>query len=148
MKVITSIGLIPLFACWLCAQSDQTTRSENSSTTTTTMYGGTLIDEGCHNTRTEHHESSSTDNPDTGSHTTTNSSSTRVTSDCPVTTETKTFGLLTPEGQYIRFDQPSNAKIIEVVKGNKTRYIDATDPVKVQVKGSKKGDVVVIDSIQ
>jgi hypothetical protein len=148
MKVITAIGLVPVFACWLCAQSDQTTHSENSTTTTTTSYGGTLIDESCHNTRTEHHESSSTDNPDTGSHTTTTSSSTRVTSDCPVTNETKTFGLLTPEGQYIRFDQPSNEKIIQVVKGNKSKYIEANGPVKVEVKGRKKGDTVVIDSIQ
>jgi hypothetical protein len=148
MKAIVSAGLIPLFACWLCAQSDQTTQSENQTTTTTTSYGGTLIDEGCHNTRTEHHEQSSTDNPATGTHTTTTSSSTHVTSDCPVTAETKTFGLLTPEGQYIRFDQPSNERIIEYVKGHKTKYIDTTGPVKVQVKGAKKGDVVVVDSIQ
>ena len=69
--------------------------------------------------------------------------------DCPVTTTTTSFGLLTPEGQYVRFDQPSNTKIIEVVKSNKewNRDIAARTPIKVRVIGTANGDVaVVLDS--
>jgi hypothetical protein len=109
-----------------------------------------LVDESCHNTRTEHHESTSSTDPANGSKTTTSSDSTRVTSDCPVTTGTKTFGLLTPEGRYIRFDEPSNTRIVEVVKGNKNwaKYMDAHQPVKVRVVGTPSGDIVVVRSIQ
>jgi len=70
--------------------------------------------------------------------------------DCPVTTTTTTFALQTPEGKYVRFDDPSNSRIVEVVKGNKvwTKSIDEHKPFKVRVIGTPNGDVVVVDSIR
>src|SRR5689334_22990395 len=62
MKAITILGIIPLFACWMYAQTEQST-STTTTTVSGTTYEGTLIDESCHNTRTEHHESSTTSNP-------------------------------------------------------------------------------------
>ena len=70
--------------------------------------------------------------------------------DCPVTTTTTSFGLLTPEGQYVRFDQPSNTRIIDVVKSNKEWNRDIADraPIKVRVIGTANGDAVVVDTLQ
>jgi len=67
-----------------------------------------------------------------------------------VTTTTTSFGLLTPEGRYVRFDDPSNSRIIEVVKRNKkwNTYITERTPLKVRVIGRPEGDVVVMESIQ
>jgi hypothetical protein len=57
---------------------------------------------------------------------------------------------LTPEGKYVRFDDPSNTKIVEVVKSNKewNKYMTNHEPVKVQVVGTPNGDVVVLESIK
>jgi hypothetical protein len=133
MKTLATVGLIPLFACWLCAQD-----------TMNSNFEGTLIDEGCHNTRTEHHESSSTSNPATGSSTTTQSDSVRTSSECPITTSTTSFGMMTADGHYVHFDEPSNTRIVEYVK----RHGHYNEPVKVKVVGSRKGDVIVMDTIQ
>jgi hypothetical protein len=66
-----------------------------------------------------------------------------------VTTTTTTFGLLTPEGRYVRFDEPSNTKIVEVVKGNKrwVKYMTDKEPIRVHVVGRPHGDVVVFESM-
>jgi hypothetical protein len=67
-----------------------------------------------------------------------------------VTTTTTTFALQTPEGQYVRFDEPSNTKIIEVVKSNDkwSKFISDRKPFKVRVVGTANGDVVVLESIR
>src|SRR5258708_40220809 len=111
MKKFAAIAVIPLFAGFLFAQNQ--TRTE----TTTTTWNGTLVDAACQNTHTEHHASSTQTNPDQ-SVTTKSESSRSETVNCPVTTTTTTFGLLTPVVRYIRFDEPSNARVIEIVKTN------------------------------
>ena len=67
-----------------------------------------------------------------------------------MTTTTTTFGLMTPEGKYVRFDEPSNTKIVEIVKNNKkwNKYIVAREPLKVEVAGRPQGDVIVMESIR
>lgn len=135
-----AIVIIPLFAGYLCAQT------ETHSSTTTTTYNGTLVDASCQSTlHTEHHESTTT--TPTGQTTTTRESS--QTTECPVTSTTTTFGLMTPEGQYIRFDNPSNTKVIEVIKTNRgwTRDITDRQPIRVTVIGQPNGDMVVVRSI-
>ncbi len=69
--------------------------------------------------------------------------------DCPVTTTTTTFALQTPEGKYVRFDDPSNSRIVEVVKGNKvwSKSINDHKSVKVRVVGTANG-YVVMESIR
>ncbi len=69
--------------------------------------------------------------------------------ECPVTTETTAFELITPEGKHVRFDPESNTKIITIVKGNKewTKTIQDRGPLQVRVVGTPRGDVVVLDSI-
>jgi len=37
---------------------------------------------------------------------------------CPVTANTVSFGLLTRDGRYLRFDQPSNKLIVEMAKNS------------------------------
>jgi hypothetical protein len=149
MSKLLAVAVIPLFAGFLCAQQSnqapQTTETTQTTTTTSTM-NGTLVDAGCRSTHTENKETSSTDPAGN-----TTSTKTRTeTIECPVTTTTTTFGLLTPEGRYVRFDDPSNTKIVEIVKSNKkwNTYVTDRKPLKVRVVGRPNGDVVVVESIE
>jgi hypothetical protein len=138
--------VVPLFAGFLWAQ-DQVTKTE--TTTTKTTYSGTLLDASCLNKHTEKTETTTKSTPDQNS-TTTKTETTNELTDCPVTTTTTTFALQTPEGQYVRFDEPSNTKIIEVVKSNKdwNGFISERKPLKVRVVGTPNGNVVVMESIR
>ena len=141
MKRLLAVSVIPVFAGFLCAQEPQTT-----TTTTTTTYNGTLVDEGCQTTkRTERKETTSDENK-----TTTKTTVTTENLDCPVTTTTTSFGLITPDGKYVRFDEPSNARVIQVVKSHKdwVQFMNDRKPIKVRVIGKPNGDVVVIESIK
>lgn len=143
MYKFAAVAIIPLFAGFLCAQEQTTTQ------TTTTTMDGTLIDAGCRATKTERHETT-TSNPDENTTTTTTTKTTTVTTECPVTTTTTTFGLMTKDGKYYTFDNPSNTRIVEVVKGNKkwVKYMNDRQAVKVHVVGTPDGDVVVLQSIR
>ncbi|HLJ48249.1 MAG TPA: hypothetical protein VKU01_19675 [Bryobacteraceae bacterium] len=142
MKKFAVLAIIPVFAGFLYAQE------ESRSTTTTTTWNGTLVDATCQSSHTEHHDSSTTTNPDNS--VTHRESSRTENVDCPVTTTTTSFGLVTPEGRYMRFDDPSNTKIVEVVKSHKSwdPLISARKPVKVRVIGTANGDVVVMQEIR
>ncbi len=153
-----AVAVIPLFASFLLfgqSQSQTTQSTETHSTTTTTSssntWNGTLIDASCHTTHSEHKESTSTSaNRDAGTSTTRTESSHSEVTECPVTTTTTAFAVVTPEGQTVRFDEPSNTKIVEIVKGNKkwTQAMSEHQPVKVTVVGQPNGDVVVMKSIR
>jgi hypothetical protein len=144
MKRIAIAALCPLFAGFLWAQADQT----RTETTTTTTYNGTLVDAGCQSTHTEH-RSSETTNPAEGVTKTTTTKTNTESSECPVTTTTTSFGLMTPEGKYVRFDDPSNTKFVEIVKSKKwDRDMEAKKPLKVQVVGMPNGDYVVVKTIK
>jgi hypothetical protein len=135
MVKLTAFALIPAFAGFLCAQTE-------TRTTTTTTYMGTLLDAGCVATHTETKETTTDERSTTTTTTTKNVQ-------CPVTTETTAFELVTSEGKHVRFDPESNTKIISVVKGNKewTKTIHERGPLQVRVVGTPRGDVVVLDSI-
>ena len=135
---IAMVALVLVSAGYLCAQTEQTT------TTTTTTFNGTLVDAGCYTTRTETRERSAE------GATTTETKKTTERVDCPVTTTTTTFGLLTSEGQFVKFDDPSNVKVVEVVKTNKkwSDWMTRHEPVKVRVIGNRRGDVIVVESIR
>jgi hypothetical protein len=145
MKKFAVVAVIPLVAGFLCAQSQSTQTTETKTTTTT--WNGTLVDANCYTTHTEHKETTSNS---ANRETTTTTTKTETNTECPVTTTTTSFGLLTPTGQYVHFDQPSNTRIVEVVKGNKkwTKYMEDRQPLKVTVVGEPSGDVVVMRSIK
>jgi hypothetical protein len=140
MTKIASLAMIPLCAGFLCAQDTKT-----ETTTTKTTYNGNLMDAGCLTKQTEHKETTTDENS-----TTTKTQTTTEVVDCPVTATTTTFALRTPEGKYVRFDDPSNTRIVEVVKGNKvwSRSINDHKPLRVRVVGTPNGDVVVMESIR
>ena len=138
MKKFAAVALVPLCAGYLFAQ--QQTRTE---TTTTTTWNGTLVDAGCRTTHTANRETTESN----AGQTRTTQTKTETT-DCPVTMTTTTFGLLTPEGKYVRFDEPSNTRVIEVVKSKKwNKLMNEKKPVKVRVVGASNGDYVVIKQI-
>jgi hypothetical protein len=142
MKKFAAMAIIPLFGGFLYAQE-----ANHEVTTTSTTWNGTLVDASCQSSHTVNKESSTKTNPDQS---VTHKESTRTeTVDCPVTTTTTSFGLLTPEGRYMHFDDPSNTKIVEVVKTNTgwTGFITGRKPIKVKVVGTAKGEVVVMESI-
>ena len=144
---IASVAVVPLFAGYLCAQTEQTQRT--TTTTTNSTLNGTLVDAGCQTTRTESHESSTTQ-PDENTTKTQTRHTTTERTDCPVTTTTTAFGVMTPDGQFVRFDDPSNTRVVEIIKNNK-HWHDAMsrhEPVKVRVVGTRNGNVVVVDRIQ
>ena|SRR5579872_485990 len=139
MKKFAIIGMIPLITGFLYAQDQRRTET----TTTTTTLNGRLVDAACQNTHTEHSASSTTTNPDQ-SVTTRHESSRSESANCPVTTTTTTFGLMTSDGRFIRFDEPSNTRVIQVVKKNKAYLMN---PAPVSVVGAVNGDVAVVQSI-
>ena len=134
MKKLAALFAVPIFAGYLCAQTTQT------ETTTTTNVNGTLVDEGCRTT----HVKTTSQNADTKTETN------RWITECPVTTTSTSFGLLTPEGKYVRFDDAGNARVVEMVKSNKnwTAYIGEHKPIKVRVIGSPNGDILVVKEIK
>ena len=153
MKRFASMAMIPLFAGFLWGQQNQASQNETrtTTTTTTTTLNGTLVDAGCYTTHTEHKETTSTTPRDEkGASTTTRTETTKKVVECPVTVTTTTFGLLSPEGRYVRFDEPSNTRIVEIVKGNKVWTQEITDrrPITVRVLGKRHGDVIVMESIK
>jgi len=158
MKKLTAIAAIPLFAGFLMAQSQGTqTQTESRTTETRTTqsdsnntWTGTLVDASCHTSQTAHRESSETTHPDENTTKTTTSKSDSYVTECPVTTTTTSFGLMTDNGQFVSFDQPSNTRVIEVMKKNKnwSSNMSAHKPVKVTVVGNRHGDAVVIESIK
>jgi cytoskeletal protein RodZ len=145
MKKFASMVLVPLCAGFLWAQAEQQTTTTETQTTTTDQnqtWNGTLMDAACQSTHSEHHESTTTD-PSTG--TTKTESSNSQTVECPVTTTTTSFGLMTSDGKFVRFDDASNTRIIEMVKKNKKW--DRHAPT-VSVVGKANGEVIVLDTIR
>ena len=153
MKKLTAIAAVPLFAGFLMAQdaTQQQVQTETKTTTTqSNTWNGTLVDAGCRSTGTAHRESTETSKPTENSTKTTKTTTDTTNYECPVTTSTTSFGLLTSDGKYIAFDDPSNTKVIEVVKNNKkwSKNLESHEPVKVRVMGNQKGEMIVVDSIQ
>jgi len=131
-----SLALIPLAAVVLLAQVRTTT-----TTTTRTTWNGTLVDASCQST--EHRETTHI-NPDRS--TTTRTESTRTENvECPVSASTSSFGLMTPDGRLIRFDNPSNARVVEFVRSNKSFSSGA--PLRVNIVGTSRGDLAVVESL-
>lgn len=97
--------------------------------------GGMLVDQGCYTTHTRHKETNSDDNS------TTTTETTKVATECPATTTTSSFAMVTPEGKFVRFDEAGNTRVIEMVKSNKNwrNYIIGRKPVKVHVVGDSNG---------
>jgi hypothetical protein len=126
---------IPLYAAFVFGQ-DQS-RTETRTTTTRTTWNGTLVDAACQSTHTERRETNR------GVTTTTRTE----TVDCPVTATTNTFGLQTSDGRFIRFDNPSNARVVEIVRSNKALNPYDRTPLRVRVVGSANGDVAVVESL-
>jgi len=137
MKPVT-ITILALCAGVIHAQDQRRTEI----TTTSTTLNGTLVDAACQSSRTEHRESTSTN----AANRSTTTESTRVeTVECPATTTTTNFGLLTPDGRFIRFDNPSNTRVVDVVRSN--RALSDRTPLRVSVVGSVNGDVAVVESL-
>jgi hypothetical protein len=144
MKKLAAVAVISCFAGYVCAQTPQSAQTETKTTTTTVNLNGTLLDQGCYTTHTREKETKAGEN----SSTTTETS--KIVTECPVTTTTTSFGILTPEGKFVRFDDAGNMRTVEMVKSNKdwSNYIVERKPVKVRVVGTPNGDVVVVKEIK
>jgi hypothetical protein len=143
MKLAT-IALISCFAGYLGAQTNPAT----TSTPTSQEQGlqgdvnlsGSLIDQGCYTTQ---HKTS-----DDKSNTTTEI--TRIETQCPVSESTTSFGVLTADGKFVRFDPAGNTRVMEMVKSNKDwqDFMSGHKPVKVHVIGTANGDMLVLKEIK
>jgi hypothetical protein len=142
MKFAT-VAMIAVFAGYLSAQ---TTETKTTTTTSNTVnLTGTLVDQGCYTTHTKHTETTSN-----GENSTTTTETTRIETECPATTTTTSFGMITPEGRFVRFDDAGNTRVVEMFKSNKDwrNYVEGRKPVKVRVVGNPNGEVFVIREIQ
>ena len=129
------LGLMPLAAALLFAQARTTT------TTTKTTWNGTLVDASCQTT--ERRETTQV-NPDRS--TTTRTETTRTENvECPVSASTNSFGLVTSDGHLIRFDNSSNARVVEFVRSNKS--LSSGAPLRVNIIGTSHGDLAVVESL-
>jgi len=52
---------------------------------------------------------------------------------------------MTPDGRLIRFDNPSNARVVEFVRSNKSFSSGA--PLRVNIVGTSRGDLAVVESL-
>ena len=142
MKFAT-VAVLSIFVGCLSAQTDPA-ETKTTTTTTTVNLDGTLVDQGCYTTQTQQKETSA---DPTSSKTTV---TTKVVTECPATTTTTSFGLLTPEGKMVRFDDASNTRVVEMMKSNKAwgDDIKGHKPVKVRVVAMPNGDLMVIKEIK
>src|ERR1039458_486729 len=87
-----SVAVLSIFVGCLSAQTDQA-ETETTTTTTTVNLGGILVNQGCYTTHSQQKETSG---DETSSKTTV---TTKVVTECPATTTTTSFGLLTQIGR-------------------------------------------------
>jgi hypothetical protein len=141
MKLAT-VTILSLCAGSAFAQDQVRTETR----TTKTTWNGVLVDAGCQTSHTERKETTREEN---SQRTTQSEKTVRETVECPVTTTTSTFGLRTSDGRYIRFDNPSNSRVIEIVKTNQSmnKYLNDRQPIQVRVVGTANGDVAVVESL-
>ena len=139
----TTVAVLSIFVGCLSAQTDQA-ETKTTTTTTTVNLDGTLVDQGCYTTHTQQKETTS----DQSSSKTT--VTTKSVTECPVTSTTTAFSLMTPDGKIVRFDDASNTKVVEMMKSNKdwTDDIKGHKPVKVRVVAMPNGDLMVIKEIK
>jgi hypothetical protein len=114
---------------------------QRTEVVTTTTWNGTLVDAACQTTRTERRETIRADGR--------TQTTTTDTFNCPVTKSTTTFGLLTPDGRYIRFDSPSNTRVVEIMRSNRDwdQAVVNRTPLTVNVVGTANGDVAVVETL-
>ncbi|HEX3877670.1 MAG TPA: hypothetical protein VHW24_11830 [Bryobacteraceae bacterium] len=145
MKKFAVIAAVPLFAGLVMAQSQQTAATTTTTSAQTSNFDGALVDQGCYTTHVQQ-KNSNTDVKGATSQTV----SDRYTTECPVTAETSSFGMVTPEGKFVRFDDAGNTQIVQMVKSNKDWNDSITNkkPVKVHVIGTENGGVIVIKEIR
>lgn len=142
MQRLTVIGVIPICAGFLAVAQDQTTRTE----TQTTTWNGMLVDATCEASHTVHKVTTTTKSP--GS-VTTRTETTRTETVCPATPATTRFGVVTSDGRFIRFDQPSNQRVMQMMRENQgwNRDVATSNPVRVTVVGTQNGDVTAVNSL-
>jgi hypothetical protein len=136
MKKFAMIAAVPLFAGYLCAQTESQT-----VITTTKTWNGMLVDAGCYTTQQTERKEVTT----TGTRT-----ETSIVATCPVTERTTTFGIVSRSGQYMAFDQPGSERVVEMVKKHHQwhMYITEKKPIAVRVVGTPSGNTIVLRDIQ
>lgn len=135
MNKFAMLAAVPLLAGVLCAQQPQTT------TTVTKTWNGNLVDAQCYAT----HQTETREVGPGGTRTTVN-----IVATCPVTEQTTTFGIVSPQGQYMVFDQPGSERVVEMVKHHHKwhTYITEKKPIAVHVVGTPNGNTIVVREIQ
>ena len=145
---LTTIAMLGAFVGCLGAQTSSQSQSTTTTTTTTASapvsLDGMLVDQSCY---TSHSRSKETNSDPTS---TTTTVTTKDSSDCPVTAQTKTFGLLKPDGSVVRFDDAGNTRVVEMMKSDRdfNNDINTHRPVKVRVVAMPNGEVMVIKDIK
>ena len=134
-----AIAVVPLLAGLVCAQDSN--RTETRTTTTRTTWNGALVDAACQTTRTERTDST------VGGVRTQTQTTTTESNNCPVTSATTTFGILTRDGHFVPFDNSSNARVVEIVRTRNGFIPSDRGPLWVNVSGTANGNYAVVETI-
>ena len=62
---------------------------------------------------------------------------------CAIGCSRSGYGLLTPDGRFLRFDEAGNAKALAVLKASKKE-----NDLRMKINGSLDGGVIKVDSIE
>lgn len=121
MRKFTLLGLcvgVLLLSAPIWAQSDQTQQPQSQSQAQAQTWTGTLGDADC--------------------------KATDANAKCEITENTKSFGLTTGDGKYVKLDDKGNAKVRSALMSNPQK----TGSVKASISGSMDGDTLKVDSVQ
>ncbi|HLH18355.1 MAG TPA: hypothetical protein VKX45_14125 [Bryobacteraceae bacterium] len=136
MKRVVILAIAPLFGGLMFAQTQTTT-------TTTQTWNGTLVNAQCYQQHTSQSKSTSVDQYGN----TTTRTTTSVVSECPVTTTTTQFGVVTPSGQFVMLNPAGNQEVVTMVRKHHKWHeqIVGSQPINVEVVGTPgpSGTVVV-----
>jgi hypothetical protein len=130
MRTVT-ITSIALCAGLALAQSTVETRTTTSRTT----LNGALVDATCQMTKTERTSTA------VGQITRTESSG------CTPTAATTAFGLVTADGRFVRFDDGSNARVVQIVRTASGFVPSDRGPLWVNASGSMNGEVAIVETL-
>jgi hypothetical protein len=155
---ILSLGVAALTGLALAQTGSQTMPATDR--TETRSFKGMLVDANCgapgatSSSSGTAGRSTRTDTTDTSAQRTTSStgsgSANRSVSEwqsCPATASTTAFGLVTKEGQFLKFDSVGNTRAQLELK-NRPKWTSGNKPANVKVQGVTMGDTVQVLEIK
>jgi hypothetical protein len=110
----------------------------------TSTFKGALVDMACASRTSSTTPTASSDQPNSANRSSNDSGAT-----CPVTTNSREFGLKMDDGKTVRFDLVGNQRAQDAMKNEKSwsKDLEANKPIRVKVSGVLNGDRLIVTSV-